>query len=508
MTKAQKTNQSIAPAIINELNEKHHIELFTNQHGEAHATFDVGGHRETWPLDSAKFKELIGYVSYQMLESAPRRETVERIVSTLSAKARFDGMREHTHLRVAQLGTKLYLDLTDDDWRAVEIDEQGWRVVTRSPVRFVRDIRARALPEPMDGSVQELRTLVPFASDDDFILAVAFLVSCLNPTGPYLVAAIIGKKGTGKTETSKILKNLVDPTDTIEGSIPRREQDLWIRAQHQHVVFFGNLRRLSSDMSDALARLATGGGICTRKHYTNGELFVLQAERPMLLNSIYNFIEQPDLADRCVFLELAGFTRGGAQRTTRAELQRRFQDLAPRVLGALCRAVSATLSSSEDIATEDVRMADALMFASAAEQALGFEKGAILDAYKRQLDRRRQRLLEALPVVDVVLRFVDEKGPWEGTWPALLCGLDELAGDSRSFRDWPKSTRQLSNIIYGAQDLLAEEGVGLDRWRDGTKSNRRGIRLYRLDGTTHETDESDSSDAEFGNGDADDDYPF
>ncbi len=42
------------------------------------------------------------------------------------------------NIRVAGHDGKLYLDLTDGAWRAVEIDVAGWRVVDEPPVCFRR----------------------------------------------------------------------------------------------------------------------------------------------------------------------------------------------------------------------------------------------------------------------------------------------------------------------------------------------------------------------------------
>ena len=58
------------------------------------------------------------------------------------------------HLRVGGHDGKIYLDLADQDWRVVEIDADGWRVVEDSPVRFIRRKGMRALPVPVpDGRI-------------------------------------------------------------------------------------------------------------------------------------------------------------------------------------------------------------------------------------------------------------------------------------------------------------------------------------------------------------------
>src|SRR5215472_9467706 len=67
---------------------------------------------------------------------------------TFSRRALFDGEELPIHLRVAEHAGRLYLDLCDRAWRAVEIDTEGWRVVERSPARFRRTRGSQPLPEP------------------------------------------------------------------------------------------------------------------------------------------------------------------------------------------------------------------------------------------------------------------------------------------------------------------------------------------------------------------------
>jgi hypothetical protein len=56
----------------------------------------------------------------------------------IEAKAHFDAPERVVHIRVGGLDGRLYLDLGDETWRAVEIDTTGWRVIDNPPVRFRR----------------------------------------------------------------------------------------------------------------------------------------------------------------------------------------------------------------------------------------------------------------------------------------------------------------------------------------------------------------------------------
>ncbi len=61
-----------------------------------------------------------------------------------------------------------------------------------------------------------------------------------------------------------MLRNLVDPNAASLRSGPRDERDLFIAANNSWVITLDNLSHLPDWLSDALCRVATGGGLATR----------------------------------------------------------------------------------------------------------------------------------------------------------------------------------------------------------------------------------------------------
>ncbi|HQW28754.1 MAG TPA: hypothetical protein PK529_06190, partial [Verrucomicrobiales bacterium] len=72
-------------------------------------------------------------------------------MNVIEAKAHFDAPERQVHIRVGGLDGRLYLDLGDETWRAVEIDATGWRVIDNPPVRFRRASGMKPMPIPMGG---------------------------------------------------------------------------------------------------------------------------------------------------------------------------------------------------------------------------------------------------------------------------------------------------------------------------------------------------------------------
>jgi hypothetical protein len=101
-------------------------ELFCDRHGEPHACLFAphadGEHRETHKLRSAGFSLWLRLAYYAEKNGAPSSEAMSTAIKTLMAKARYDGSRRDVFLRSAALDGKVYVDLADDQWRAIEID--------------------------------------------------------------------------------------------------------------------------------------------------------------------------------------------------------------------------------------------------------------------------------------------------------------------------------------------------------------------------------------------------
>ena len=92
---------------------------------------------------------------------APSSEALQSALNVIEAKAHFDAPERQVHIRVGGLDGRLYLDLGDETWRAVEIDATGWRVIDNPPVRFRRASGMKPMPIPVGGgSVETLRSFL------------------------------------------------------------------------------------------------------------------------------------------------------------------------------------------------------------------------------------------------------------------------------------------------------------------------------------------------------------
>jgi hypothetical protein len=290
-------------------------ELFHAPDGTGFADLDINGHRETWPIRAKGFRRWLARRFFEATQGAPSSEALQSALNVIEAKAHFDAPERVVYIRVGGLDGKLYLDLCDENWRAVEIDAPGWRVIDNPPVRFRRASGMKPLPIPASGgSVETLRSFLNVQSDADFVLVVAWALACLRNRGPYPVIVLSGEQGSAKSTFSAILRALLDPNTAPLRALPREDRDLFIAASNGHVLAFDNVSGLPAWISDTLCRLATGGGFAVRQLYTDQDEVLFDATRPVILNGIEDIVTRPDLADRAVFLTLERCARNGAAR--------------------------------------------------------------------------------------------------------------------------------------------------------------------------------------------------
>jgi len=454
-------------------------ELFHTASGTAYADLVIDGHRETWPIRSRRFRAFLRRSYYRATGTAASGAVINGALEQLDARAQFDCPERTVHLRVAEHNGALYLDLADDQWRAVEVTPTGWQIVSAPPVRFRRTRGLLALPTPQrGGSIVALQSLLNLTSYDDFILVIAWLLAALRPGGPYPLLALAGEQGSAKTLTCKLLKALIDPGIAPVRTLPREERELMIAANSAHTLAFDNVSGLLAWLSDALCRLASGGGLAVRQLYSDDAEMLFEASCPMLLNGIEDVIGRPDLADRAIILTLPPISN--AQRRPEAELWSDFERARPGILGALLDVVAHGLTRRSDVhLTSLPRMADFALWSAACETAL-WPAGTIARAYRANRRAILESVIEADPVAACVRDLMASRNQWAGTASEFLQAVDKLQRQEALIRrpDWPRTPRALAGRLRRAQTSLRAVGIDIAFQREG----RVGSRMIRIRG--------------------------
>jgi len=97
------------------------VELFHALSGEPFATISVVGHHETHPVRSAALaswlRRLYWNTYREPIPAAPLKDAVD----TLAARAEFGGESHPVAIRIAEHEGRLYVDLANDAWEAIDI---------------------------------------------------------------------------------------------------------------------------------------------------------------------------------------------------------------------------------------------------------------------------------------------------------------------------------------------------------------------------------------------------
>jgi hypothetical protein len=235
-------------------------DLFCDPTGEAYASFArahaAGEHRETHRLRSKSFNLWLRLLYYAEKNGAPSSEAMASAVKTLMARALFDGDRRDVYLRTAPLDGRIYLDMCDPLWRAIEIDTDGFRLVDDPPVHFRREAGMLPLPAPSTinprKGIERLREVLRLRDKRDFVVIVAWLLAALAGRSPHAVMIFLGEPGATKTSAAYVVRSIVDPNASPLRAKPKDPHDVFVAATHSLIVGYNNLSILPDWLSDTI----------------------------------------------------------------------------------------------------------------------------------------------------------------------------------------------------------------------------------------------------------------
>lgn len=357
--------------------------------------------------------------------------------------------------RVGRHGAAIVIDMCDPHGRAIVVEASGWRIEDRSPVLFQRTALSGELPTPeKGGDLAELWDLIPIAAEDRRLL-LGWLVHGLVPNEPHAILMIGGEQGSAKTTTAEFLVGFLDPSGVPTRSVPRDDKQWAVTAAGSWVIALDNVSSIPSRLSDMLCRAVTGDGWVDRALYSDSEPTILRFQRVLLLTSIDAGALRGDLGDRVVLVDLERISP--ERRRPRSELDARYEEMRPRILGALYGLLARVLAVLPEVRVERLpRMADFGKVLAAVDRVLGGERefGA-LACYAAQSRRVAEEVVEGDLVAAAILAFVRKRSEWRGAVGVLL----PLISPDPKPRGWPATPRALTARIKRVAPALRELGV-------------------------------------------------
>ena len=469
MTEEQDSGTKLVKLV--ELAQKH-AGHFMGLDGKAYVKMGNKDHCEVYPVNSSSYENWLSTINYKAFGEVASNKLKSEAVQHIEGVNRICGKVHDVGFRAMGNGTSIEIDLGDDEWHSVFINQYGWEVDKHQNYLY-RSKSIKPLPYPLTAyDEQNWPTKLFDLSSSQARLVTGWLIGCFMPKGPYPILVLQGEQGSGKSTLASMLRSLVDPAKADKTSLPTSERDLYVQAHNNYVLSFDNQRTLRKWKSDWLCRMATGGGYSTRRLYTNSEEEVFDLTRPIVLNGITQIADQPDLIDRSIVINLPTIER--AQRKTEGELWAAFNELRPRIFGQICDLLASILAQDENQITDLPRMADFAKFVLRAEKKLGWLEGTFIDDMKAN----RLEALEQFNEYDILLSYLLEFAELNREADQVFLGSPTdlffiLAGNlpSKAQRSsFPSDPAALSKRLNGLKPVLREKGIRIsDKKTDGKR---------------------------------------
>ncbi|MGB6068003.1 MAG: hypothetical protein WBG50_24620 [Desulfomonilaceae bacterium] len=458
--------------------------VFKDKGGAIWMAMDRQGKPSNILLDSQLFEDIVTTASMLPEPHVPCSSAVVKdIRRALRVLAQGDHEPVQLYTRFGSVNGTILFDLVDADRTTIQIDEHGWGPTSRNMCHFIRTEDQGSLPFPdRGGDFTAINRFLPLSDEADRIIIQTFLPTVLFDQfeRPFLV--VHGPRWSGKTTTTRIWRNLINPMKTDSYDVPNTKRDLVVILSGDPFPLFDNVNEsFSLGLQSILSGAATGYGHKERQFFTNFGSATVQFRRTMIINGLRVPVTAEDIISRCLLVPFDGvFLSGEADKSS---LESEFDKQWASLFGGMLDVVSAALKIMPTVAPIPpgmFRFRDWARAALACAEVMGISRHdflEVLDVVKKRQDRY---VTTSTSVCDAALRLMQQRSVWEGTATELLGELEGIARKARlDMARWPKCAEQLGHVLNNVKRELETEGVSVERNRVG-KYRDRLIRLTKV----------------------------
>jgi hypothetical protein len=440
--------------------------------GETYVDAVTDGIRRTYRLRSKDFKAWLTSELYSRHQKPSNSEALETCLKVCEGQARSN--IESVWMRVAECDDKVYIDLCNEQWQAIEVSPHAWRIVNSVdlPVRFTRSPVQQTLPLPPVGnetnqSLNDLWDLLSIAEESK-PLVTGWLLSCLVPTGDKPILVLSAPKGSGKSTIARFLVNLIDATKSALLPAVGDRRALAVQSRHRWIFAYDNLTKLSVEQQDAMCCASTGAGQLERQLFTDNDVTFVEYRRPQILTSVDLVPTRSDLLDRCLLVKVKPLPE--SDRKTNEELDRLFQECHAEILGTLLSLLSVALKNLDSIRQPLQRMASFHKLALASGIP-DFNK-----TYLQNITSAQAEAVKANPIAEAIAELRDD---FDGTAQELVTKLKALSDDPKVQK---LTSRTIGKLLNGTlKSDLEAVGINTDEYRESDKNRTRKLLIAQPD---------------------------
>ncbi len=400
-------NETQAETIIRLVEEKGTV-LFHDTAKDPYAAIMMDGHREVWAIDNGDFNIWLNSLYYSAEKRPAKKDSLSQAKEVLKAKAVFENTKAiPLDTRVMQSDNAFWYNLSNDDWSAVKITNEGWTTVDNPPILFRRFRHQNSQVHPSaEGDIKRILKYINL--QENHTLFLCWLVCCFVPNIPHAMPIFFGEKGAAKTTACTLLKKLIDPSALETLTIQRNPRSLAVNLQQHWFLPFDNVSRIDEETSDTLCRAITGGGIQQRKLFTDSDDYIFTFQKCLALNGINNVANRPDLLDRAILIELCRIKESNRRELT--DLMADFEKDLPCILGGIFDTLSKAMRIYPTVKLDKLpRMADFARWGYAVGEALGGLGSEFLEQYHANQGKRNIEILNADIVATLAVAFMERQ---------------------------------------------------------------------------------------------------
>jgi energy-coupling factor transporter ATP-binding protein EcfA2 len=337
------------------------------------------------------------------------------------------------------------------------------------------------------GKLEDFLRFINVNSDEERLLLKAYIVAALVPDIPHPVLVVYGPQGATKTTLLRVLRRLIDPSQTETLTISTDLREFVQLLSHHWSPFFDNVSRMPDWISDAICRAATGDVFSKRELYSDDEDVICQFRRCVALNGINVAAHRPDLLDRSILIGLPSIP--SSQRKEERKFWKEFEEMRPCLFGTMLTTLSQAMALLPSIKPASLpRMADFAVWGCAIAEVLGHSSDDFLDAFNANSEVRNEEALSSSPIASAIIQFLGNRDVWEGPPAVLLESLSKIVGERQSkSRDWPKAPHILTRRIREVIPNLALIGIDVEIGGRTRESRRITIRKGQPPNVTNVT---------------------
>lgn len=309
----------------------------------------------------------------------------------------------------------IYIDLYNENSEVVKIDSLGFSIITKeqAPVLFKTNDDMEELPKPIyRPDKQDYKKLFDcFLTDkEDTYILISYILACYRPDLELPQLSLSGEPGNGKSEHTRMIRDLVDPSKTKDILSPSNanKTDFPIMKDNQYMLCIDNLSYIDKDFSNIICLCATGGSYPMRKLYTNTETITVNLKGPLILNGISEVAKETDLVDRTLFINLPLLT--DEKRNKKENYKEVFKENQAYILGSLYNALSVGLKKEEEKTevpiTKNSRLLKYFKFSYRCFSTFEIGSDGFKEVYKRNKEITTENTILNNPFIDNIITIM------------------------------------------------------------------------------------------------------